>query len=359
MSSQATATPHLALADRHDCAGRHDDAINELALGTQAGDLTCMRQLAKRLLSGDRAPSLPAEGARFLQDAATQGDAEAAARMAALTVLGFYVTPSWNDALRWLVVAADRNWEPARTQLTALAGMETPSSVGNPCGDYWGNLASRIDFSGWQEGPPARELSADPQIRVFDSLLSRQVCDWIMERASSRLTRALVYDAVSKRDIVGETRTNRVANFSLADVEILDVLVQIRMSWASQIPMNHMEAPAVLHYAVGEESTNHYDFVDPAVPDYADEIARNGQRIATFLIYLNEDYDGGATDFPTLGVCHKGQRGQGLLFINALPDLQPDLRMLHAGRSPTRGEKWIVSQFVRSRPLLTALPPRT
>ncbi|MEJ0039722.1 MAG: hypothetical protein WDO68_27395 [Gammaproteobacteria bacterium] len=35
--------------------------------------------------------------------------------------------------------------------------------------------------------------------------------------------------------------------------------------------------------------------------------------------------------------------------MNSLPDMQPDLRMLHAGRAPTRGEKWIVSQFVRSR----------
>ena len=29
--------------------------------------------------------------------------------------------------------------------------------------------------------------------------------------------------------------------------------------------------------------------------------------------------------------------------------LQPDLRMLHAGRPTTRGEKWIITQFVRSR----------
>ncbi len=359
MSPQATATAHLALADQHDAAGRHDEAINELALGTQAGDLACMRQLGKRLLSGHEAPPLPAEGARFLHDAARHGDAEAAARMAALTALGLYFTPSWNDALRWLALAADRGWHPARTQLSALAGVALANDAQNAGADHWDRLASRIDPSAWQSGPPGRELSADPQIRAFDSLLSPQICDWIMDRASPRLTRAEVYDAVNKRNIVGQTRTNRVANFGLSDVELLDVLVQVRMSLASRIPMNHMEAPAVLHYAVGEESTNHYDFVSPTTPNYADEIARNGQRIATFLIYLNDDYDGGATDFPTLGICHKGQRGQGLLFINALPDLQPDMRMLHAGRPPTRGEKWIVSQFIRSRPFLTAMPPRT
>jgi hypothetical protein len=107
----------------------------------------------------------------------------------------------------------------------------------------------------------------------------------------------------------------------------------------------------VLHYAPGEEIQNHYDFVDPkSTPDYAGEIARNGQRIITFLIYLNDAYDGGETAFPTLGLVHKGRCGDGVYFVNALPDNSPDLRMLHAGRPPVSGEKWIVTQFVRSRP---------
>jgi hypothetical protein len=28
----------------------------------------------------------------------------------------------------------------------------------------------------------------------------------------------------------------------------------------------------------------------------------------------------------------------------------PELRMLHAGEPPIRGEKWILSQFIRRRP---------
>jgi hypothetical protein len=37
--------------------------------------------------------------------------------------------------------------------------------------------------------------------------------------------------------------------------------------------------------------------------------------------------------------------------------MQPDRRMLHAGRAPSSGEKWIVSQFIRSRATLVATPP--
>ncbi len=51
---------------------------------------------------------------------------------------------------------------------------------------------------------------------------------------------------------------------------------------------------------------------------------------------------------------HAGQRGEGLLFVNTLPDGQANLRTLHSGEPPTRGEKWVFSQFVRDRPELLA-----
>jgi hypothetical protein len=323
----------LALAAEHDAAGRYDEAINALARGTQAGDRLCKTQLGKRLLAGDRAPALPAEGARFLHEAAVEGEPEAAARLAALTALGHYFKHNWHDALRWLMVAAERGWEPARGQLRVLA-----------------NGTPDIDLTSWSAASSGRDLNAEPLVRAVDAFISPAACDWLIARARGRLTRARVYDPVSRLDVVRATRSNSVANFSLADVELLDVLLQAKMSRACGIPMNHMEAPAVLHYSVGEEASDHFDFVNPNTPDYAQEIACNGQRVMTFLVYLNEDYEGGETDFPKLGFSHKGRRGHGLFFVNAYSDMQPDLRMLHAGRAPTRGEKWIVSQFIRSRP---------
>ena len=72
----------------------------------------------------------------------------------------------------------------------------------------------------------------------------------------------------------------------------------------------------------------------------------------TFLVYLNDDYAGGETEFPRLGIQHKGRRGEGLYFINVLPNGAPDERTWHAGRPPLSGEKWILSQFLRNRPVL-------
>ena len=123
------------------------------------------------------------------------------------------------------------------------------------------------------------------------------------------------------------------------------------MSAAVAVSVHQMEGPTVLHYAVGEQITNHYDFVNPRIPNYDAEIAQRGQRIVTFLVYLNDDYEGGETTFPELGIVHRGAAGSGLYFTNAHADLTPNRSMLHTGSPPARGEKWVVSQFIVSKRL--------
>jgi len=158
----------------------------------------------------------------------------------------------------------------------------------------------------------------------------------------------LIYDPVGGKDIADHMRTNSAAGFDLMHADLVQVAVQCRMSAAVGISVHQMEGPTVLHYAKGEEITNHYDFVNPRIPNYAAEIAQRGQRIVTFLVYLNDDYEGGETDFPSLGLRYHGAKGQGLFFTNALPNGEADLRMVHAGLPPKDNEKWLMSQFIRN-----------
>ncbi len=116
--------------------------------------------------------------------------------------------------------------------------------------------------------------------------------------------------------------------------------------------MNQLEAFAVLSYAPGEEYGEHHDYLDPAIPAYRAEIARMGQRIATCLIYLNEDYEGGQTEFPQLGLSYRGRTGDALIFFSADQAGTPDPRTVHAGRPATSGHKWLLSQFIRNRPVI-------
>jgi prolyl 4-hydroxylase len=342
----------LALAHRYDTAGQHDEAINALARGTGAGDAACTQLLGIRLLTGDRAPHLPAEGLGFIAEACEKGLGEGAARAAGMTALGIGGAPDWPQALDWLRRSAEAGWQPSQRQLLALCDdRELARRCVTGTTPPWRALAAAVQLQRWRQAPPAQVKSAEPRVSAFTDLLRPELCEFFISLAVGRLGPAKVYDPVQRQDIVVAHRSNTIANFDVHNVELAHVLLQARMAAACGMPERHMEGPSVLHYAPGEQIANHFDFVDPqSTPDYAGEIARNGQRLITFLIYLNDDYGGGETAFPELGFSHRGQRGGGLYFVNALPDLTPDLRMLHAGCPITRGEKWIITQFVRSRP---------
>jgi prolyl 4-hydroxylase len=351
-------SPDVELAEQCDRAGAHQDAVKHLVAGTRKQDVEATTRLGKRLLIGDRAPRLPNDGARFLAEASERGGAEAAALLAVLYAVGASTQHDLKSALDILIVGAERGWLDAQAQLAVLGsdatyGADEAAAVsgGTDAARDWRRLAARIDLAKWQTPPPAAaDLSTDPLIRRYPHFVTPPVASWLIEKARGRLSRALVYEALIKKVTVHHTRTNTAAMFNLLETDLVCVLLQNRMSACLGTPFRHLEAMTVLHYDEGEEITDHFDFIDPNVPDYPQEIRQKGQRIVTFLVYLNDDYDGGETAFPRLGVSHKAQRGEGLFFVNALADGSADLRTLHAGRPPGRGEKWIVSQFVRNRP---------
>jgi hypothetical protein len=332
----------IARARAFDADGRHDEAINELANAAQRGDADAMTQLAKRIIVGDRAPRLRRQGIGLLRDAVKMGSAEAADRLAVIHASGAVAPPDWRAALKMLALAAQRGWAPATAQLQVLSSMLGTSLV---------EVASLRELLVPEAGLVIHE---DPRICNFPRFVSERVCDWLIERARGKLERARVYDVRRQSDIVDDSRTNSFAVFNAMEADLVHLMVQTRMSVGCGQPVNQMEASTVLHYAVGETIGYHYDFVDPAAPGHAEEVRTRGHRVATFLVYLNDGYEGGETVFPRIGVRHAGRRGEGLLFVNTLPDGQPNLRTLHSGDPPTQGEKWVFSQFVRDRPELAS-----
>jgi hypothetical protein len=348
--------PAIALAAAHDAAGRHDDAVNELAKAAQRGDIHATTELGKRLVTGDHGFLMPQDGVRLLLDAVAAGGVDAALRLATLAALGAYVEQSWGRAFGLLVFAAEKGSAAARAQLRIFA--RRPGAEREPAPGEWHRLAEGIDLASWISAAGSVALNEEPAVRSFPEFTEDSVCDWLIERARGNLKRALVYDPAAGGDIADHMRTNTAAGFDLMTADLVQVAVQQRMAASVGLPIDNLEGPTVLHYEVGEQITNHYDFLNPGSPNYQEEISRRGERIITFLVYLNDDYEGGETHFPKLGIRHKGKRREGLLFVNALPSGPPDPRMVHAGTPPLSGEKWIVSQFIRNRVVLNTRAER-
>jgi len=336
-------------ADQCDAAGAHADAVGHLAAGARKHDVEAMTRLGKRLLVGDRSPCLPKDGAGLIAEASARGGAEAAAVLAVLYAVGASRGHGIEAGLKSLIVAAERGWPAAHAQLNVLAARDEPQPPSRS--SDWRALAQAIDLTAWQAPPAATDLSASPLVRSYPKFASPAMCRWFIENARGRLSRALVYEAISREVMAKPTRTNTAAVFNLIATDFVFVLAQLRMAACLGVPLRQFEALTVLHYDEGEEITDHYDFVDPNLPTYAQEIAEQGDRVVTFLVYLNDDYQGGETAFPRLDISHKGRRGEGIFFVNS-DHGRADTRTLHAGRTPVGGEKWIVSQFIRDRAVL-------
>jgi prolyl 4-hydroxylase len=352
VSSEVETSSKVAEAARCDARGNHERAVALLAEATQLDDVEAMTRLGKRYLVGYHAPFHPEEGTELIIRAANLGGATAAAQLAVLSAIGMHVQQSWETALAAIVFAAELGLPKARGQLRVLSADRELAAQDTERTDaaLWRRLAAAIDLNRWHQPSSGANLYESPLVRHLPGLVSAEVCQWMIEHSRARLTRALVYDAVKAESTANQTRTNSVALFNVTNSDLVSVLIQVSICANTGQSFRQLEPLSVLHYDVGEQIIEHFDFVDPDAPSYDQQVAEYGQRILTFLLYLNEDYTGGETEMPEIGISHKGRLGEGFFFVNVFANDEPDLRTLHAGRPPIRGEKWVISQWVRSRP---------
>ena len=280
----------------------------------------------------------------LIDGAAAAGNADAIERRAILECRGVYRPAEWSRALDSLARAAERGSQLAARQLILLADdrFETDAHDAD-----WSELRSRIDMARLTAAPATsgEMLSASPIVHAIPGFASVAECQWLIDAAAPRLDRAPVYNVASGVD---PGRTNRSARFSFANTDLVVEVIRQRIASQLGAPLGCLEMSQALHYSVGQEFVLHCDFLDPE--QMREEIARNGQRVATLLIYLNEDFEGGETSFPKLGIQHRGKTGDALVFGSLDAAGRPDDRSQHAGCPPTEGEKWVFSQWVRSRP---------
>jgi prolyl 4-hydroxylase len=242
----------------------------------------------------------------------------------------------WRAALAALQHAAELKWPPAEREIEFLIG------------EFGGAGSQSLDLSRWLQAPPAYAVSPEPRIFSVRNFVSPRMCDRLIELARPRLKAAQTYDPETGAGQYESSRNNSDCHLILPYSNLVLALVRARIAALIQMPLPFFEPPTMLHYKPGETFAPHYDFLDDTKPGHSSEIAQNGQRVLTFLLYLNEGFEGGETEFPLIGLRYKGNKGDALCFWNVTQDGAPDRRALHAGLPPTRGEKWLLSQWVRN-----------
>jgi len=125
--------------------------------------------------------------------------------------------------------------------------------------------------------------------------------------------------------------------------------IDLRVARLLGQPAENGEGFALLRYERGQQYLPHCDWIDPSPATSRADLERWGQRIATCVVYLNDRFEGGTTEFPRLGLSFRGGIGDALSWENVQPGGDVDPLTLHAGRPPTAGVKFLLSKWMRSK----------
>jgi len=174
-----------------------------------------------------------------------------------------------------------------------------------------------------------------PKPRVIPDFLSRDEREYLMEKAGKTLETSSV--TLDKK--VDETvRKSQTAWLDTSDPVVRSVVVRC-LKYIDR-PIVNCEKLQVLKYEPGGFYKPHQD---------AFEKERN-MRMYTFILALNDTYEGGETVFPNLGEEYKLTAGDALFFDTLDNYEMMTSKALHGGNPVKSGEKWICNLWVRKYP---------
>lgn len=309
------------LLERSDIQG----AAMQLKQAEGAGDPLAARELGLWCLTGQFVRRDLAASRALFERAAGLGDDFSAAVVRAFVAGGVGGPADWQRAMTLLRDAA-RTDPPAAAQLELIEAMKL-GPEGEPLPQY-----------------ASETLSEAPDIRLFPALFTPAECAYLIDVATPALQPSVIVDPHSGRQVPHPIRTSSATGFPFLDENPAIHALNRRLAAASGTDSRAGEPLQVLRYAPGQQYRQHSDALPHVVPDQ--------QRLLTFLVYLNEDYEGGETAFPALGIQVRGRTGDGLLFRNASPDGALDPLAVHAGLPVTDGVKLVASRWIRAAPLV-------
>lgn len=189
------------------------------------------------------------------------------------------------------------------------------------------------------------------------NVLTHDQCDALIKAARDQ---GMESSAVGETDVVLDTNVRKSEqtwfqqNGNDVTRHISDVAMrlvqQMKHCFGNIKVADNFESIQVVHYGQDGKYDPHFDGVecgeDNKIP------CPITQRIATLLIYLNDDFEGGETRFPHMDNRKiKPVKGNAVFFWVAEPTTGLVYsETLHGGDPVLKGEKWIATQWIRKSP---------
>lgn len=177
---------------------------------------------------------------------------------------------------------------------------------------------------------------------VHTPLELRLVRDVLTDEECAAVKRAALRKGLKRSTVTGDkktssTRTSSTVFLNEEDDPVVRV-VQDKVASLQGIPKDRFEDLQVIRYEMGQKYDAHYDPTDELPREF------------TVILYLNDDFEGGATDFPLARASVKPVKGGAAVFRNMVGD-RIVYGSQHMGAPVTRGTKWAATVWVHDAPL--------
>ena len=178
-------------------------------------------------------------------------------------------------------------------------------------------------------------LPTYPKPVIIENFLSEKERIHIKQRAESKLE---VSTVDKDRRVNEQIRKSETAWLSTEDPIVKSVVE--RCISRTDRPIENCEQLQVLRYKPGGHYQPHQDVF------YEDK----NKRVHTFILALNDEYEGGETSFPNIKEKYKLRAGDAL-FFDTLDNYGLDTSdALHGGEPVKSGEKWVCNLWVHKYP---------
>ena len=168
--------------------------------------------------------------------------------------------------------------------------------------------------------------------KVIKNFITKEYCDEIRRISKPHLKPSLV----SSCNNILDEKTRKSKSVGLVDEFINKPIIERCHSILGH-DKSLFEPMHIVKYEQGDFYTPHFDCGPVIVRPY------------TFIITLNDNYQGGETYFPNLDKSYKLKKGDALFFHNYTTNHLETTLSFHGGKEVLSGEKWIANMWVSSQ----------
>jgi len=179
--------------------------------------------------------------------------------------------------------------------------------------------------------------------RIIKNIITKDEAKELINWAKPRLGAATVL-TYAKKDL---SHRNNTVSWLKKSHPISKKIIN-KASKITGLPIENFEEVQICNYQPGEYFKYHQDQCYEKNKPCMDDFKRGGARLYNILMYLNDGFEGGETDFKALKKKYKLPIGDGVLWAmtNKVGSHVHPLAE-HAGLPVKTGEKWIANIWAR------------